>query len=248
MTQSSQRVRVAGWLTHADPAGLLYGAIVSAAVLATVSAHAEGSEFVALATALVLVVYWMAHVYIGALSRQFDGDPRHFLLRLRTASAHESSVLKGGLPAIAVYVGTSAAGMDIGSAAAIGGVLHGRPPGRGRVSRRPSGRAEGSRRTFRGGRRGVVRGPDRGREDPPALSSAVGSPELLECRGEPREPVQRRPPDRFTLPLLQGQLGAQLPVVTVPPRASAPRRTASAPSSRSRCSGRTTSCPCCSSR
>ena len=67
MTQSSQRVRAAGWLTHTDPAGLLYGAIVSAAVLATVSAHAEGSEFVALATAMVLVVYWMAHVYIAAL-------------------------------------------------------------------------------------------------------------------------------------------------------------------------------------
>ena len=119
MTQSFQRVRVAGWLAHADPAGLLYGAIVSAAVLATVSAHAEGSEFVALATAMVLVVYWMAHVYIHALSRQFDGDTRHFLLRLRTASAHETSVLKGGVPAILVYLGAYAAGLDIGSAAAL---------------------------------------------------------------------------------------------------------------------------------
>ena len=110
---------MAGWLTHADPAGLLYGAIVSAAVLATVSAHAEGSEFVALATAMVLVVYWMAHVYIGALSRQFDGDTRHFLLRLRTASAHETSVLKGGVPAIFVYLVASAAGLAIASAAAV---------------------------------------------------------------------------------------------------------------------------------
>ena len=111
-------MKAAGWLAHADPAGLLYGAIVSAAVLATVSAHAEGSEFVALATAMVLVVYWMAHVYIHALSRQFDGDTRHFLLRLRTASTHETSVLKGGLPAILVYVVAYAAGMKIGSAAA----------------------------------------------------------------------------------------------------------------------------------
>jgi len=118
VTQGSQRVRAAGWLAHADPAGLLYGAIVSAAVLATVSAHAEGSEFVALATAMVVVVYWMAHVYIHALSRQFDGDTRHFLLRLRTASAHETSVLKGGLPAILVYLVAYAAGMGIGSAAA----------------------------------------------------------------------------------------------------------------------------------
>ena len=118
MSQGRQRVRAASWLAHTDPAGLLYGAIVSAAVLATVSAHAEGSEFVALATGVVLGVYWMAHVYIDALSRQFDGDTRHFLLRLRTSSTHETSVLKGGLPAIVVYVGASLAGMDISSAAA----------------------------------------------------------------------------------------------------------------------------------
>ena len=118
MTQGSQRVRAAGWLAHADPAGLLYGAIVSAAVLAAVSAQAKSYEFVAVATAMVLVVYWMAHVYIHALSRQFDGDTRHFLLRLRTSSAHETSVLKGGVPSILVYLGAYGAGMDIGSAAA----------------------------------------------------------------------------------------------------------------------------------
>ena len=118
MSQSSQRVRAASWLAHTDPAGLLYGAIVSAAVLATVSAHAEGPGFVAAATAVVLVVYWMAHVYIDALSRQFDGDSRHFLLRLRTSSGHETSVLKGGVPALVVFLGASVAGLDVGSAAA----------------------------------------------------------------------------------------------------------------------------------
>ena len=119
MSQGSQRVRAASWLAQTDPAGLLYGAIVSAAVLATVSAHAEGSEHVALATGVVLVVYWLAHVYIDALSRQLDGDSRHFLQRLRTSSVHETSVLKGGVPAIVVYVGASVAGMGIGSAAAV---------------------------------------------------------------------------------------------------------------------------------
>ena len=104
-------------MSHADPAGLLYGAIVSAAVLA-VSAQAEGSTFVGVATALVLVIYWMAHVYIDTITRQFDGDNRHFLSRLATAAAHESSVLKGGLPAIVVYVGASLAGAEVDSAAA----------------------------------------------------------------------------------------------------------------------------------
>ena len=111
------RTAAAGWLASTDPAGLLYGAIVSAAVLATVSAHAEDFESVALATGIVLVVYWMSHVYIDTLSRQFDGDARHFLLRLRTAATHESSVLKGGLPAIAVYVAVDALGAGAGTAA-----------------------------------------------------------------------------------------------------------------------------------
>lgn len=117
-TAPRRRVRVAHWLAHTDPAGLLYGAIVSAAVLATVSAHAEGSTFVGVATGLVLVVYWMSHVYIDTLTRQFEGDGRHFLSRLGTAAAHEASVLKGGLPAIVVYVVASLGGADIDAAAA----------------------------------------------------------------------------------------------------------------------------------
>jgi hypothetical protein len=115
---SSQRLGAAKWLASTDPAGLLYGAIVSAGVLATVSAHADGATFVGVATALVVVVYWMSHVYIDTLSRQFGGDNRHFLLRLRSAAAHETSVLKGGAPAILVYVLASVLGADITSAAA----------------------------------------------------------------------------------------------------------------------------------
>ena len=117
MPLTSLRAASARWLTATDPAGLLYGAIVSAAVLSAVSAHGEDSTHVALATAMVLVVYWMAHVYINTLSRQFGGDRRHFMMRLRTASAHELSVLKGGLPAILVYVVTDASGADIDTAA-----------------------------------------------------------------------------------------------------------------------------------
>lgn len=117
--EHSTRSRAAGLLARADPAGLLYGAIVSAAVLATVSAHADDSVFVGLATGLVLVVYWMAHVYIYTLSSHFDGDRRHFLLRLRTAAAHESSVLKGGAPAVVVYVVAELVGVDVDTAAAI---------------------------------------------------------------------------------------------------------------------------------
>lgn len=117
--ERSHRLRAADWLTHTDPAGLLYGAIISAAVLATVSAHSAGATFVGVATALVLVVYWLSHVYIETLSRQLDGDERRFLPRLRAAVVHESSVLKGGTPAILVYIAASRGGAGVDDAAAM---------------------------------------------------------------------------------------------------------------------------------
>lgn len=117
--ERSHRLRAAGWLANTDPAGLLYGAIVSAAVLATVSAHSAGTTFVGVATALVLVVYWLSHVYIETLSRQLDGDERHFMPRLRAAVVHEASVLKGGTPAILVYLAASRSGADVDTAAAM---------------------------------------------------------------------------------------------------------------------------------
>jgi hypothetical protein len=73
-------------------------------VLATVSSHGEGAIYVALAAGVVLAVYWMAHVYTHALSEQFAGDQRHLLRRVRTSALHEASVLKGGLPAILVFI------------------------------------------------------------------------------------------------------------------------------------------------
>ena len=119
MRTRSHTVAAAGRVGSADPAGLLYGAIVSAAVLATVSAHAEAHLYVGVATALVLVVYWMAHVYIRTLSRQFEGDDRRFLVRLRTSSTQETSVLKGGVPAILVFVAAGLAGAETDTAAAV---------------------------------------------------------------------------------------------------------------------------------
>ena len=117
-TGSSQRRDPAGWFAARDPACLLYGAIVSAAVLATAT-HAKGSERVAVVTGAVLVIYWCGHVYINALSRQFDGDNRQFLLRLRTSSAHEIGVLQGGLPAIVVYMLAAATGAKPATAATV---------------------------------------------------------------------------------------------------------------------------------
>ena len=71
---------------------------------ATVSAHAESTEHVALATLAVLVLYWLAHVYVKTQTMQYDGDRRAIHRRIGEAARHESSVLKGGMPALTVYV------------------------------------------------------------------------------------------------------------------------------------------------
>jgi hypothetical protein len=106
-------------VANADPGGLLYGAIVTASVLAVVSAHDDDSQRVVITTAVFLVVYWMAHVYISTLSTQFGGDSRAFLARLAAAAQHETGVLKGGVPALVVYLVAYLVGGDVSDAAAV---------------------------------------------------------------------------------------------------------------------------------
>lgn len=116
---TSRRSAAAERIAAADPSGLLYGAVVSASVLATVSAHSDQFDHVVAAAVVVLSVYWLAHVYVAAQSRQFGGDARHVLHRIKAVANHESSVLKGGVPAILVYVIGTLAGLSSGAAASV---------------------------------------------------------------------------------------------------------------------------------
>lgn len=118
--ESSQRVSVARRIASADPAGLLYGAIISAAALATVSLHTTSAVRVAIATGAVLVIYWLADLYVHALSVRFDGDTRGLLRRLGHAAAHKASVLKGGVPSIVAYLVVYALSRDYTLAAFTG--------------------------------------------------------------------------------------------------------------------------------
>jgi len=103
--------------TPEETAGLLYGALIAASVLATASAHEGTFEHVAVATTMVLGIYWLAHVYIEAQSLQLAGDKRHLLRRLAHTAATEASVIKGGLPAIAVFVLSDLSGLSVTEAA-----------------------------------------------------------------------------------------------------------------------------------
>jgi CRISPR/Cas system-associated exonuclease Cas4 (RecB family) len=101
---TGRRAAVEERLARADPGGLLYGGIVTAAVLAAVSAKSHDTARVAVAVGGVLLVYYLAHVYVETQAMQFAGDDRLLHLRVVAAAREEVSVLQGGVPAIVVYV------------------------------------------------------------------------------------------------------------------------------------------------
>ena len=101
-----------GSLLRFDAAGLLYGAVVSAATLGVLAGSHESTR-VAVATLGVLLVYWSAHVYIHSFSKQLKGvHPGLFVKRTKDSAREEVGVLVGGLPALAVYVILVAAGVE----------------------------------------------------------------------------------------------------------------------------------------
>jgi hypothetical protein len=83
---------------------MLYGAVVTASVLAVFSAHGPETAGVVLATAAVAVVYWLAHVYVDAVGGRFV-DPEHPAhVRLGSALAGNWAVLAGSAPPILVLL------------------------------------------------------------------------------------------------------------------------------------------------
>lgn len=114
--KSAHRAAKVRTAAAADPAGLLYGALIAASVLAAASAHVEDYTYVALTTAFVVGVYWLAHVYVAA--QALPAQRQGFLRRLVHVAAHELSVVKGGLPAIVVYLTIDVLGASTRSAAA----------------------------------------------------------------------------------------------------------------------------------
>jgi len=106
-------------LADSGAGGLLYGAIVTAAVLVITGLHNSPIRDVVAAWAFVLVTYWLAHVYVHTTESQFEGDHRNFVLRSLTAAREELSVLAGGLPGMAVFLIVYARGENTTGAARV---------------------------------------------------------------------------------------------------------------------------------
>ncbi len=105
--------RVDQFLRHRGPAELLYGALVTSVVLAATSAGADSGEIVLLASALVSVTYWLAHVYADAIGGRLEDTEHSSAHRLRHAVRNNTGVLLGSLPVLAVFAVGRLLGMDL---------------------------------------------------------------------------------------------------------------------------------------
>ena len=111
------------WGSHRNAAGLLYGALVSGAVIAVASSVTDSAVTIVLAVVQVLLVYWAAHVYTRVLADRLADPSSSFAARAREAFGHELAVLLGGLPALAAFVVAAGLGMDTSDAADVAMVV-----------------------------------------------------------------------------------------------------------------------------
>ena len=117
--QSTWRRVLADRAAEGNAAGLLYGALVSAAVIAVASGHAPTYGRVVLAVAVTLVVYWLAHVYTRVLAERLATPAAPLRDRARAAARHEAAILRGGLPSLLALVVTRLCGADVSTSAEV---------------------------------------------------------------------------------------------------------------------------------
>jgi hypothetical protein len=96
---------------------MLYGAVVSGSVLAVASVHGLAQDRVAIATGVVALVYWLAHVYVDAVGGRFEDLEHSVGSRLATALRTNTGVLIGSVPPILVFLLGHALGLDVSGAA-----------------------------------------------------------------------------------------------------------------------------------
>jgi hypothetical protein len=109
----------AKWLTAFDLAEMLYGAVVTAAVLAVVSTHTASVWRTFVAGIVTLLVYWAAHVYTRTLGESVAHPVQSWWQHFRAAALKELPILRGGAPALVIFGVASALGAGVSAAADI---------------------------------------------------------------------------------------------------------------------------------
>lgn len=92
------------------------GTIVGAAAVTIGGAHASSAARVTVAWAVVIVVYWLTHVYLHALRDQLSRQAAPLHRRLADNAGLQIGVLVGGVPVILAYLAAVAVGLSLSEA------------------------------------------------------------------------------------------------------------------------------------
>jgi hypothetical protein len=103
-----------------NPAGLVYGTILIATLLAAEFSRRETYLTTVGAVAVALVLYWLALAYSEFTGRRLKDSEPFTWSAFRRAARHENSVLVGASIPLAVIVVCWIFGVDLGTAVAIG--------------------------------------------------------------------------------------------------------------------------------
>ena len=104
------------WKAHRNASGVLYGAVVTGAIMALASGSEDDAVTVGRSVLEVLLVFWAAHVYTRVIADRLLEPGAPFGHRLREALHHELAVLEGGVPALVAFAIATFAGASTNTA------------------------------------------------------------------------------------------------------------------------------------
>lgn len=102
-----------------DPSRVVYGAVVSAGVLAVISTHTDSLVQVIAGVAAVLAIYCLAHVYADLIGGQLAAPEEKLGRRAAVAMRRESAVVLGGLPGLVTVLAAGLLGASVSTATTI---------------------------------------------------------------------------------------------------------------------------------
>ena len=99
------------WVAGRHPSGLLYGVIITGAVMSASAGQETSAQRIVATTGFVLGIYFLADVYVRVFAHQFREGRDSIGHRFAAAASHESGVLLGGVPALGTFAVATALGV-----------------------------------------------------------------------------------------------------------------------------------------
>jgi hypothetical protein len=93
-----------------NPSAVIYGLLTTGALLAAESTRRETMAEAVVASAITLLLYWLAHSYARALSDRLESADRWSGGQLLRTAVHEAALLKGAAVPLVVLVAAALIG------------------------------------------------------------------------------------------------------------------------------------------